>query len=103
MNFSWRDLAGVAQLLRTAAQAEIMPRFRDVAGLAIREKSGPLDLVTEADEEAERVIEAGLRDRFPGCIVVGEEATAADPSLLRTLSGADLAFVVDPLDGTANF
>jgi fructose-1,6-bisphosphatase/inositol monophosphatase family enzyme len=103
MKFSWSDLAGIAQLLRAAAQAEIMPRFRDLAGLDIREKSGPLDLVTEADEEAEPLIEAGLRDRFAGCIVVGEEATAADPSLLRTLSGADLAFVVDPLDGTANF
>jgi fructose-1,6-bisphosphatase/inositol monophosphatase family enzyme len=103
MSFTSSDLSAVAQLLREAARAEIMPRFRDLAGLDVREKSGPLDLVTEADEQAERVIEAGLRDRFPGCVVVGEEAAAADPSLLRTLSGADLAFVVDPLDGTANF
>jgi fructose-1,6-bisphosphatase/inositol monophosphatase family enzyme len=36
-------------------------------------------------------------------VVVGEEACAADPGLLARLSGADLAFVVDPVDGTSNF
>ena len=35
--------------------------------------------------------------------MVGEEATAADPSRLNLLADADLAFVVDPVDGTANF
>jgi len=34
---------------------------------------------------------------------VGEEATAADPSLLDRLADAPLAFVVDPIDGTRNF
>ena len=90
-------------LLRAAAQAEILPRFRRLAAGAVRAKSGPLDLVTDADEAAERVITAGLLKRFPGCIVVGEEAVAADPALLGALDGADLAFVVDPVDGTANF
>jgi fructose-1,6-bisphosphatase/inositol monophosphatase family enzyme len=36
-------------------------------------------------------------------VVVGEEATAADPAVLRRLPEAELAFVVDPVDGTANF
>jgi fructose-1,6-bisphosphatase/inositol monophosphatase family enzyme len=34
---------------------------------------------------------------------VGEEAVAADPSLLDRFDAADLAIVVDPVDGTANF
>ena len=96
-------MAEVADLLRTAARAEILPRFRRLAGGAVRTKSGPLDLVTDADEAAERVITAGLLERFPGCVVVGEEACAAEPALLGALAGADLAFVVDPIDGTANF
>ena len=50
-------------------------------------KSGPLDLVTEADEAAERRITAALRGAFPGCVVVGEEATSADPSLLARAGG----------------
>lgn len=93
----------VAAILRDAARAEIMPRFRRLAPDAVRAKSGPLDLVTEADEAAERVIAAALARLFPGCVVVGEEGTAADPALLDRLAGADLAFVVDPVDGTANF
>jgi fructose-1,6-bisphosphatase/inositol monophosphatase family enzyme len=93
----------VAALLRQATRAEILPRFRRLAAGAVRSKSGPLDLVTDADEAAERVITAGLLRLFPGCIVVGEEATAADPELLGRLAGAELAFVVDPVDGTANF
>ena len=103
MRFDAWAMRSVASLLRDAARAEIMPRFRRLAPGTVRAKSGPLDLVTEADEAAERVIEAGLRRLFPGCVVVGEEATAADATLLTKLADADLAFVVDPVDGTANF
>lgn len=103
MRLDRRAATEVALLLREAARAEIMPRFRRLAPGDIRAKTGPLDLVTEADEGAERVIEAGLKRLFPGCLVVGEEATAADPGLLGQLAEADLAFVVDPVDGTANF
>jgi fructose-1,6-bisphosphatase/inositol monophosphatase family enzyme len=97
------EAGDVARLLRQATSAEILPRFRRLEPAAVRTKSGPLDLVTDADEAAERAIEAGLRARFPGCVVVGEEAAAADPSILGHLAEADLAFVVDPVDGTANF
>jgi fructose-1,6-bisphosphatase/inositol monophosphatase family enzyme len=97
------DLAAVADTLRDAARREIIPRFRRLADDAVRQKSGPLDLVTEADEAAERVITDGLRRAFPGCAVVGEEAAERDPSLLRALASADLAFAVDPIDGTSNF
>lgn len=96
-------MADVAALLRQAAQAEILPRFRRLAQGQVRTKSGPLDLVTDADEAAERVIEAGLAKMFPGCVIVGEEAAAADETVLDRLAGAELAFVVDPVDGTANF
>ncbi len=101
--FSLADTEALAELLGQTATAEIMPRFRRLVAADIRVKSGPLDLVTQADEAAEQVITAGLRRRFPGCVVIGEEATAADPSLLDGIAGADLAFVVDPVDGTANF
>jgi fructose-1,6-bisphosphatase/inositol monophosphatase family enzyme len=101
--FTAGDVADIADLLRAASVAEIMPRFRRLGPEAIRPKTGPLDLVTEADEAAEAVIADGLHRRFPGCVVIGEEAASADPGLLRRLEGADLAFVVDPIDGTANF
>jgi fructose-1,6-bisphosphatase/inositol monophosphatase family enzyme len=98
-----RALLDIARLLASTARAEIMPRFRRLGAGDVHMKTGPLDLVTVADVAAERVIEAGLRRLFPGCVVVGEEGTAADPSLLGRLAGAPLAFVVDPVDGTANY
>ena len=49
------------------------------------------------------LIHAGLVRAFPSAVVVGEEATSADPQRLRLLADAELAFVVDPVDGTANF
>jgi fructose-1,6-bisphosphatase/inositol monophosphatase family enzyme len=79
-----------------------MPRFRRLAEGAVRVKSDPLDLVTDADEAAERVIETGLARLFPGC-VIGEEGVAAGTTRLDRLADVDLAFVVDPVDGTANF
>jgi len=103
MTFGLTDLAALVELLRMAGRSEIMPRFRRLGANDVREKSGPLDLVTEADEAAERAITAGLARRFPGAFVVGEEASSADPLRLALLADADLAFVVDPVDGTANF
>lgn len=97
------DARRAAAILADAARAEIMPRFRNLPAGAVRQKTGALDLVTEADEAAERHITAALRQVFPGCVVVGEEAASADPSLLSQLDDAELAFVVDPIDGTANF
>jgi fructose-1,6-bisphosphatase/inositol monophosphatase family enzyme len=97
------DLQTVAALLRDAGRDQIMPLFRNLSDGAVKMKTGPLDLVTEADEAAERSITAGLLREFPGCVVIGEEAASANPDLLKGLAGADLAFVVDPVDGTANF
>ncbi len=101
--FSLADTMALAEILADAARAEVMPRFRHLAAGDVRAKSGPLDLVTEADEAAERQIARDLQRRFPGCLVVGEEAVAADPAILARLVGDGLAFVVDPVDGTNNF
>ncbi len=56
--------------------------------------------VTEADEEAERVILAALARHFPQIPVVAEEAVAAGqvPDI-----STGLFFLVDPLDGTKEF
>lgn len=56
--------------------------------------------VTEADEEAERVILAALRQHVPTVPVVAEEAVAA--GLIPDISGG-IFFLVDPLDGTREF
>jgi fructose-1,6-bisphosphatase/inositol monophosphatase family enzyme len=103
MIFSAADLATLNELLREVGRIEIMPRFRRLGSGDVRQKSGPLDLVTEADEAAERWLTVELERRFPSAAVVGEEATSADPTRLHVLSDAELAFVVDPIDGTSNY
>ena len=97
------DAIELADVLRNAAKAEIVPRFRRLDSSAIRQKSEAIDLVTEADEAAERAIKAEVSRRWPEALFVGEESVAADESLLDELDRADLAVVVDPVDGTANF
>lgn len=93
----------LADVLQRAAVAEIMPRFRTLSPTDIRRKTSAADLVTEADKSAERMITAELKQRFPQALVIGEEANEKDGSLLPTLSDAELAFVIDPVDGTFNF
>ncbi|MBP2238500.1 fructose-1,6-bisphosphatase/inositol monophosphatase family enzyme [Sinorhizobium kostiense] len=97
------DVAALANLLQEAAVKEILPRFRNLQTGEVRMKTEAIDLVTEADEAAERLIEARIDAVAPGAVFIGEESVAADPGLIEKLADADLAIVVDPIDGTFNF
>lgn len=97
-----RVIDEVTALLRAAAATTILPRFGALAAADIAEKA-PGDLVTVADREAERMIGAGLLGLLPGSTVVGEEAVAGRPALLRHVADAGPVWLVDPVDGTGNF
>ncbi|MEF2072308.1 inositol monophosphatase family protein [Consotaella aegiceratis] len=97
------DIDRLASILKQAAAAEILPRFRRLEPDDIRRKTSAIDLVTEADEAAERFIRAECATLWPQATFVGEESVAADPDLLAAVPEADMAIVVDPIDGTANF
>ena len=103
MTFDDRSIDWLAELLADAARTEIMPRFRRLGEGDVRQKTSAADLVTEADVNAERLITARLRERYPDAMVVGEEACSDNPALLAGLGDAALAFVIDPVDGTFNF
>ena len=94
------DPATLKQVMETAALSAgraIMAIHRAGPDVQIKPDSSP---VTEADEEAERLILADLRRHFPAIPIVAEEAVAAGhvPD-----SSAGLFFLVDPLDGTKEF
>jgi len=59
------------------------------------ERKGRIDLVTEYDRRAERLLLERIVERFPGHAVLAEESGAHAGSAVRWL--------VDPLDGTTNF
>ena len=56
------------------------------------------DFVSEIDRAAEEAIREILLERFPSAVIVGEELSPT-----AAASSAQVAFVVDPLDGTTNF
>lgn len=97
------NIERLAAILRAAAQAEILPRFRRLDEGMVRIKTGAFDLVTEADEAAERAITAAIAGASPHMVVIGEEAASADPGLLTRHFENETVIYVDPIDGTGNF
>ncbi|MET7682073.1 inositol monophosphatase family protein [Streptomyces sp. NPDC005423] len=95
--------ADVEEAVRTAAAAEIMPRFRKLAAHEVDQKTGPHDLVTDADRNAERYLTEVLGGLLTGSVVVGEEAVHADPETYEALQGDAPVWIVDPVDGTRQF
>ncbi|MBL8831816.1 MAG: inositol monophosphatase [Rhodospirillales bacterium] len=92
----------VSALIADVADAAIVPRFRALAASDISLK-GPNDYVTAADLDAEARLTPALADLLPGSSVVGEEAVAGDRAVLDRLGETSPVWIIDPLDGTANF
>ncbi|MGW0083896.1 inositol monophosphatase family protein [Streptomyces sp. NPDC003393] len=101
--FAERHSADVEEAVRKAAAAEIMPRFRRLADHEVDQKSGPHDLVTDADRLTERYLTDALGGLLPGSVVVGEEAVHADPAVYEAIRGEAPVWIVDPVDGTRQF
>ncbi|WP_306187930.1 inositol monophosphatase family protein [Streptomyces sp. MK5] len=101
--FVERHSADVEEAVRKAAAAEIMPRFRRLADHEVDQKSGPHDLVTDADRLTERYLTDILGALLPGSVVVGEEAVHADPTVYEAIRGQAPVWIVDPVDGTRQF
>lgn len=93
----------VEDLIRQVSKDIILPRYQTLTDNQIKTKSSPGDLVTVADEEAEQELTERLQALRPGSSVVGEEAAAADPSVLDRLAQPGAVWVIDPIDGTGNF
>lgn len=93
----------VAAFIREAAEEDIMPRFRSLAAHEVTEKK-PGDVVTVADHDAEERLTRMLNGLTPGALVVGEEAAHQKPHLLDRLNEErGPLWIIDPVDGTANF
>jgi fructose-1,6-bisphosphatase/inositol monophosphatase family enzyme len=101
--FLARHSTDVEEALRKAAAAEIMPRFRQLADHEVVQKSGPHDLVTDADRNAELYLTDVLGSLLPGSVVVGEEAVHADPATYDAIRGDAPVWIIDPIDGTRQF
>lgn len=94
-------ISAVSNLLTEAAQTCVMPVFGERQ--ANPAEKSPGEWVTEADKAGEAFLEPALRALIPGSLVVGEEASSADPSVLDQLTSDADVWLIDPLDGTSNF
>ena len=87
-------LLAVAREAASAGAERLMHHFGHLE--RIREKGRAGDLVTEADEAAEAAVLAVLQQHTPEFGVLAEESG-------WTQGHSNLAWCVDPLDGTTNF
>ena len=78
-----------------AAAALLIERFGGPAA-GLRVKSSATDMVSEADERAERMVVSYIRERRADDALVAEEGSEARG---RT----DVQWYIDPLDGTTNY
>lgn len=91
----------VSALIMKVADSVVLPRFRNLTADQVSDKAAD-DLVTIADTESEERLAEGLSAIFGDARIIGEEACAADPSLLDR-AGEGLIWLIDPIDGTNNF
>jgi len=82
---------GAARLAGT-----LLLELRRSPATGVRAKSSATDLVSEADEKAERAIVAAIRRKRPDDAIVAEEGSGAQGS-------SGVSWYVDPLDGTINY
>lgn len=74
---------------------DLAARFRAAQTVALDVAlKGSQDVVTAADGEVERLIVDDLKSWFPDDAFIGEEGGGA---------AAEACWVIDPIDGTANF
>jgi fructose-1,6-bisphosphatase/inositol monophosphatase family enzyme len=93
----------VSALVGDVARQELLARFRRLKSADVWEKSAG-DLVTTADIAAERRLAGELTRLLPGSGFVGEEGVAAgEVDASAALAEDRPVWIVDPLDGTANF
>lgn len=89
-----------AELLRLACAiaAEAGQLLAASAGQAsvVGVKSSPTDIVTQLDQASEQLIRDRILARRPGDAILGEEGGEIG-------SGAQVRWIVDPLDGTVNY
>src|SRR5262245_40386444 len=96
------DIERVSAIIDDVAQTIILPRCRRLRSDEVEGKPtdlDPDDVVTVADREAERHLEAALKALAPAA-VIGEEAAHEHPDLLRLVESDEPLWIIDPVDGT---
>jgi len=90
------DHAEIEKTAIRAARAAGKIHLKRLNHINVARKSNAIDLVTEADREAEAAAIAVLQRAFPAHAILAEESGA-------NASASEHRWIIDPLDGTTNF
>ena len=82
--------AGAVLEAHSVRRGEWQPEFK-----------GRREMVTDADRAAEREVVGSIMERYPNHAVLAEEGELTPRG--QPSGGADMLWIVDPLDGTTNF
>ncbi len=101
-------MTGMTLAQRQRAVEPVLAMAKRAADLIARIYEGPFEVhykskddpVTNADREANALLCASLAAEFPNVPIVAEES---DPHAYAGYENADLAWFVDPIDGTREF
>src|SRR3954447_10494141 len=96
------DLQYATELARGAGRV-ILDHYGKVARLTKTHAATTDEAVTDADRAAQRYIVAGLRQRFAGEGIIGEESDTGTSITADIPDPAARVWVIDPIDGTNNF
>ena len=100
------DVALGAMAERAARAGGVVARKSFRGALTVETKANKNDLVTEVDHDAQRQVLATIRQEYPDDAFVCEEAESRaefEGNILEAVPDEGRAWVVDPIDGTANF
>lgn len=86
------DIAFVLELASSAGRTAVAMR----ALATVEEKTSATDLVTSADKALSELLLAALSERYPGDLVLSEEA----PWVAVAISDGRRRWIIDPIDGT---
>ena len=87
----------VLALMRRAG-AVILEAAAYLSAGDVSDKEGSANYVTVYDVQVQRILEEGIREIFPDCTFLAEEEGEDQNAM-----GDGWTFVIDPIDGTANF
>lgn len=97
--------AAIAERAARAGGVVAREQFRE--SLVVDTKSSPTDVVTDADRDAQQQVLATIGQEFPGARVICEEERnpvgVGDVEVVDEVPASGSGWVVDPIDGTANY
>src|SRR5690349_7915036 len=93
---SSRESAKLVQTAMRAARAAGRIHLQRLSRIKVTRKTNSIDLVTEADREAEQAVIRMLNRAFPQHAILAEESGANEARSAHR-------WIIDPLDGTTNF